>query len=364
MSNYGIYVDEYQDCSIGQHNLVMSLSKLLPTVILGDPMQGIFDFDDNVNKNSIGEIEIQFNRLGKLETPHRWIQAKNAGLGHWLGSVRSKLEKSERIDLKSFGDLSNYNVSLKVLKGKNNEERYIEQMNICKYFNANSNDSVVVIVKGDKKYICHNFAKRCSGIYTSIEEIEGRELFIFIEKLEKLSSNSMLIIEFIKFACKCMTNVNKNLPKSIREGKKAKISKKTKNLDIVKLANNLLERWDCEKVIELLIKLRNISEVKLFRSDLFYRLIGVLNKQKIQPKLTISEAAERFQSEFRFRGRPIKKRKIIATTLLIKGLEFDHAIVLDATTLSKTELYVALTRGVKTLTIISQSSVLDPSNGN
>lgn len=36
----------------------------------------------------------------------------------------------------------------------------------------------------------------------------------------------------------------------------------------------------------------------------------------------------------------------------MKGLEYDHAVILDADTLDAKDLYVALTRGSKTLTII------------
>ena len=50
----------------------------------------------------------------------------------------------------------------------------------------------------------------------------------------------------------------------------------------------------------------------------------------------------------------------VCTTLLVKGLEFDHAIVLDAGSLARKELYVALTRGAKSLTVISSTATLNP----
>src|SRR5690606_4714906 len=39
-----ILVDEYQDCNLLQHDLVRALSSIVPTVVFGDPMQGIFEF--------------------------------------------------------------------------------------------------------------------------------------------------------------------------------------------------------------------------------------------------------------------------------------------------------------------------------
>jgi DNA helicase-2/ATP-dependent DNA helicase PcrA len=77
--------------------------------------------------------------------------------------------------------------------------------------------------------------------------------------------------------------------------------------------------------------------------------------------MTFSEAAEKYQTGFRRRGRPVGRR-LIGTTLLVKGLEFDHAIILDAASLSRNELYVALTRGAKSLTIVSTTPTLHPGN--
>jgi hypothetical protein len=39
-----ILIDEYQDCDPGQHALAIALSEIVPTIVFGDPMQGIFEF--------------------------------------------------------------------------------------------------------------------------------------------------------------------------------------------------------------------------------------------------------------------------------------------------------------------------------
>ena len=41
----GIFVDEYQDCTVEQHEMILSLAKNLPLHVLGDPLQGIFSFE-------------------------------------------------------------------------------------------------------------------------------------------------------------------------------------------------------------------------------------------------------------------------------------------------------------------------------
>ena len=103
-----------------------------------------------------------------------------------------------------------------------------------------------------------------------------------------------------------------------------------------------------------------MSDVQVIRADLFNRMTGVLQKHILHPELTLREAAERYHSEFRYKGRPVGRRRLIGTTLLVKGLEFDHAIVLDAGSLARKELYVALTRGARSLTVISSTATLNP----
>ena len=39
-----LFVDEYQDCTKQQHKIIVRLAEYLPVVVLGDPLQGLFDF--------------------------------------------------------------------------------------------------------------------------------------------------------------------------------------------------------------------------------------------------------------------------------------------------------------------------------
>jgi DNA helicase-2/ATP-dependent DNA helicase PcrA len=50
--------------------------------------------------------------------------------------------------------------------------------------------------------------------------------------------------------------------------------------------------------------------------------------------------------------------KAVGSTLLLKGLEADHCLLMDADGLGPRELYVALTRGRRSVTVISASPTL------
>jgi DNA helicase IV len=55
-----------------------------------------------------------------------------------------------------------------------------------------------------------------------------------------------------------------------------------------------------------------------------------------------------------------RDNRIISRPLLVKGLEYDHAVVLNAERYSATELYVALSRSRKSLTVVSNERYLRP----
>jgi hypothetical protein len=187
-------------------------------------------------------------------------------------------------------------------------------------------------------------------------------VFSFIDKYEKAGTNQKRLKEVLGFAGLCMTGVKASLPAPTLRGEQAQIQSNTKNPLAAKFANTCLANPTSSAVAGFLTALRAIPEVQLTRADLFHRVLAIARKHALHPQLTLRQAAEKYHAEFRHKGRPTGRRKLIGTTLLVKGLEFDHAIVLDADSLSRKELYVAMTRGAKSLTIISSSPVLNPAD--
>jgi DNA helicase-2/ATP-dependent DNA helicase PcrA len=75
--------------------------------------------------------------------------------------------------------------------------------------------------------------------------------------------------------------------------------------------------------------------------------------------LTFQAAAIRIREQNRLLGRPLPRRAV-GSTLLLKGLEADVAVVLNAGTLDSRNLYVAMTRGARALTVCAPSPMLNP----
>lgn len=354
----GLYVDEYQDCSVAQHGVVLKLARVLPSRILGDPLQGIFDFEGQHPIEWARDVEGRFEHLGALDVPHRWLQAGADDLGAWLRDVRTKLEQRQAIDLNADRP------SAVAFKGCSAEPRALMQSqgNACRFFRCGRAQTVIAIHKGSQEYKakCHGLSRNLGGKFSSIEEVEGKNLFSFIRKLERTRTAATRLIEVVAFAKLCMTAVESNLPAGTVRGEQVDIRAKTRNPTAARRANAYLLAPGSATMSDFLLALKETAGVEVIRADLFNRALGVLRKHVLHPELSLAEAAEKYHGEFRHKGRPLGRRRVIGTTLLVKGLEFDHAIVLDATTLSRKELYVALTRGARSLTIISTSPVLAP----
>ena len=181
----GLYVDEYQDCSTAQHQLVLRLARDLPCRVLGDPLQAIFDFDDEGPVHWDGEILRDFERLGELDTPHRWVRARQPALGAWLQAARVALEEGRPLDLTQLAD------GVTVRPAENEEALLIAQGNVCRHFVCDQRHGVIAIHKGHQHYKakCHRLARSIGGRFSSIEEIEGRDLFSFIKEVERARTN-------------------------------------------------------------------------------------------------------------------------------------------------------------------------------
>jgi hypothetical protein len=102
--------------------------------------------------------------------------------------------------------------------------------------------------------------------------------------------------------------------------------------------------------------IRRIEGSILYRRELWNEMKRVIANYEAGDS-GLSEVAWRQRSRASVMGRLVERR-VVSRTLLVKGLEFDHAVVLNADTLNAKELYVAMTRGSKSLTVLSSSPTI------
>lgn len=344
----GVYVDEYQDCSNLQHTLVCMLAEFLPCRILGDPMQAIFDFENGQKPvDWDASIYPHFKCLGKLETPWRWNNAKAPLLGAWLKKSRERLEQGLKLDL-----VNGVPVSVKRIYAGPDSLLQKQYSSLIKLLDAEG--TVIALHGGDQrlKEKTHALARMLGGKYSSIEEVEGKALHSIIERLVTAKDTKAAFLHALAFAKKCFTGVDNALAAGTKKGEVAKQIKKTKYPLMLNAANLYLNDPTTKNLSAFFLALKENPETSPFRRDLLYRFLNVLKMHIDGDGDTLSESAKLYQRDMRHTGRPIRHTKLIGTTLLVKGLEYDHVIILDADSLNSKDLYVAMTRGAKSLTII------------
>lgn len=347
----GIYVDEYQDCSDLQHSLVCAFAEFMPCRILGDPMQAIFDFGGGEGKPVDWALSVYptFVCLGQLETPWRWKTAGDQNLGAWLKKARETLEQGQKIDL--------LNGLPACVKRAHTTPEFLASKQYSSLIGLlGHNDSVIALYGGDQqsKNKTHLLARTMGGRFSSIEEVEGKDLHSFVKKLVSAKTTQRGFLLALEFAKKCFTGVGDILTAGTKRGEVAKQSKGTKYPLVLHAANAYLKEPTSAHLKAFFLALKANPETAAYRRDLLYRFLNVLRIHIDGGGATLTEAANLYQRDMRHTGRPISHRKLIGTTLLVKGLEYDHAVILDADTLDAKDLYVAMTRGAKTLTIVGE----------
>lgn len=333
----GLYVDEYQDCTKSQHGLVMELAAILPCRLLGDPLQGIFGFKEELVDWS-SDIEPNFEQLPPLEQPWRWKDSP--ALGKRLSHIREALLRGDEIDL-TVGPI--------VWRSAERDE----QVRTCFERAHPEDESVVAIYR--KAESCHHFARSLKGVFTSMEELDCKALLQWSEVIEGATGLARCKAA-IDFSSECMTQVSTEL-KTVREKLEAGVTPETRHAkkypDVIQALRPVASDVSLEPLLALLRALEKVPH-RLYRRELWREMQRSISLYVKGTGDSLRDAAWQLRNRMRRHGRSVEGRTV-SRTLLIKGLEFDHAIVLDASEHDAQNLYVALTRGAKTLTVCCTS---------
>lgn len=338
-----ILIDEYQDCNPLQHELAIALSGIVPTLIFGDPMQGIFEFA-GANLSWDRVIHRKFPLVGTLEIPYRWRE-KNSALGEWIAEVRQKLILGATIDLTvapvEFRPAANAFEMGAFFDGLDEKEGTFAAIH-C------------------RKGLCYQLASAAGGGYQAIEEVAARRLKEFgvawdksLERQSRIDAINILLKDC--FRKKDLAIGEVDTPEDI--GVKASMNAAAKRLGNIDGA---------EAALELIILARKRSRWKLFRSELWRDAERALSELSSGRSETLLDATERIRQRTSITGRKLPKRTV-STPLLLKGLEFDHVVIPDATHFVNEDsaeaklFYVAISRATRSLTIsASARSIVFP----
>jgi DNA helicase-2/ATP-dependent DNA helicase PcrA len=159
-----------------------------------------------------------------------------------------------------------------------------------------------------------------------------------------------------------MTAVEREV-KSIRAGlDRGQVPRVRKHINVLQVLLEVVHADSVAAVEPALQALAEVGGAAVYRRELLREAKRAVRAVVAGDAASMTDAAWLVRNRARQQGR-LLSRCAVGTTLLVKGLEFDHAVLLDADTHDARNLYVALTRGARTLTIVSGSSFIRPTNG-
>lgn len=340
-----LIVDEYQDCSIRQHAVVAHAAGILPTCVLGDPLQAIFGFGGDQLAKWDDDVCTRFPLVGELDVPWRWINAGERPLGRWLLEVRGQLLLGAPIDLTTAPAA----VTWVELDGSQDHQRRLYAARV----RPPNQGSVLIIGDSTNPGSQQQFASQTPGAVT-VEAVELRDLVELAENLDLDAPDALTRVA--TFAQSVIRNVGAaDLLKRV-----ASLTRETARNppnDVEKAALAFVRAPSHRAVIALLSEICRQTGATAHRPAVLRACIKALELCGGTKGPSFHEAAIRVREQNRMVGRPLPRRAV-GSTLLLKGLEAEVAVILNADLLDRHNLYVAMTRGSRGLTVCSRTQLL------
>ena len=368
----GVFVDEYQDCTINQHDMIMELAYNLPLHLLGDPLQGIFSFESKRLVDFEKDLGL-FTRFNCLSYPWRWYDS-NPELGQEILRIRRRLERQEPIVLQN-----NPNIGFHVISLSENEN---DNYRLCSdLLRRHDCESILIICpsyRENDKYGRTVFKGKLKDRITIKQRIDFGDRFSIIDAIDSQDYYSCTK-KIDMFVRQCNTNhrinkiahfysvllslhINKTgldnwIDKKENRLKTRKKDKAVYSIALSEMFSNFESSPSLEYVKELINFVVSLPGIKQYHRDLYFQIIRCFNVA-ITDNISMFEAMKLIKSRIRHQGRKIQGR-IIGTTLLTKGLEFDTVLVWNAHKFEDAKnFYVAISRACKKLIILTDNNIL------
>lgn len=351
----GVFVDEYQDCSVKQHEVIRLLAEILSCVVFGDPLQGIFDFDDPVVDWETDVYPV-FPREAELKQPHRWRNANNPELAEWLKFVREELAEQRPLDLSTRPRC----VQRIDLPETIEEKRKVLHSSCLELLKAPRDHKIIILDNAaapeSRARLARNLAKHW---FRNIEALNCGPLRDAAGRIDAATGSDRLRA-ILNFAAECTTGLERAaLERAVesyliggRRGQKA-------FQQLLPLAQRVIETGTAESMLGFLDAISERASITVYRREMFSAMQEALRIKVGDPKMTLAEAVWDVQNRIRHIGRKFG-RSSVGSILLVKGLEFDHSVIVHQRMMTNKDWYVALTRATRSICILSPAQTLFP----
>jgi hypothetical protein len=286
-----------------------------------------------------------FPLIDELTVPYRW-QSHNSELGDWLFDVRRRLETGSEIDFASANGI------IRWIKSTD----YGAKIKAC--YETLNKEGVVAICDGPWR--CPTIAKSMKNHYMVLESVGCPDLLEVAENIESNIGVARLAC-VVDLARNCFTGMA-TLQKMLEKLKNA-AAYHPRSLDKQLLWKSMQAVVESDQLATVEVMMSAIEGVDADhfykRHELWREMKRTLQQYVASSGKSLRETAWAIRDNARRNGHRVVAKRILATPLLIKGLEFNHALLLDADQMeTPEELYVALTRGTMSLTVLSDKPVV------
>ncbi|WP_343528593.1 UvrD-helicase domain-containing protein [Sphingomonas sp.] len=338
-----VIVDEYQDCDNHQHRLVVAIAERLSCCVLGDPLQRIFDFAGPLPDWDT-EVLTTFPLIATLDEPWRWIRQGEADFGRWILSIRDGLERGAGVDLTTAP------ANLIWKQAVDQSQQDAAEADAMAMLKGMSTPSSLIVGSATNSESRVAFAKTHHGV----QVVERADMPEVRDAAHDIGGKTNLdrLYAVLRFAGSVMSGIDETLASRLDQiiAGTATPENDAEHAFLVALRNvtygnlaRVLESWSKE------------SSRNVYRPDLLNVMIDGMRRttEDGDLKAAVLEVREAKRSK----GRDVPTMGI-GSTLLLKGLEAERVVVLDAGSLNACNAYVALSRASKSITVISSRSVI------
>jgi DNA helicase-2/ATP-dependent DNA helicase PcrA len=195
--------------------------------------------------------------------------------------------------------------------------------------------------------------------FSIVEPLGCTDLYGFAKKIEQ-ATGFVRLERAMDFLCACMTHTDAAaFVKSVKAHQSGRKLGVAAFGDLIAKGVAIAEGGADGDLLELMYGFQGRDGCRVYRREMFFAMRSALKIRCAREFDSLVDAIWEVQNRIRHAGRTIGKRSI-GSTLLVKGLEFDHAVIIHASNMTRKDWYVALTRATTSLVILSTSECISP----
>jgi superfamily I DNA/RNA helicase len=346
-----LLVDEYQDCNVQHHELVQALTEAIPlTGILGDPLQAIFGFAEPLPPWA--SVIERFPEHKVPQTPWRWV-GHNEALGSWLMDLRASLKALARVSL----DDATLPGGVTFIPAR--KDGWPLRSAAQRKTPANE---TTLVVTGPGKEQPRMTACKLNGAYSVMEEISANFMHERLADLEARppEGRAMWLFDLVRSCCCPYGGLDSAVAKRLSSGSQTADLDRPDFEEVLVALDSVTAEPTLNSLAQAMNRIALAPSPRIHSheawNDILASIRGAIAADNDLSVLTSELAKSR--DRIRHRGRS-NRRRVVSRSVLVKGLEYDHVIIANLASISDANnLYVALSRAKKSLTIIGSSRQL------